>query len=294
MDKKCLLAILVVAVLTTGVHAASTPTEVDTKTFDSLMGAEYTVSFGESTKQLRVDIENPTDRTLNTTYSFDVDGWEYSRSTFTLKPDESRHQAYNITDGIRVEQDVHSIHLVTAGGSAQFEFNRTYSTLNPANVPVPKITDIEVDTGTARGNESTVAYVTVENPSKNVYVSHVVGYTQETAATSSMANPLPGTSETVTLELLEPIGSEVQGEIRLFMGQPNETEGALEQVEFSGAAGSETEYEQEVYEPFSLDGPNGGYSYGGSGSEGVPEDIPLLGAGVLGVVLLGGVWWWRR
>ncbi|QDX40922.1 hypothetical protein [Salarchaeum sp. JOR-1] len=293
MFKKYLLGLVIVAVITTGMQPTPGPTQVDTEQFDSMMGAEYAVSFNENTRLLQVSIKNPTGQTLNTTYSFNVDGWEYSRSTFTLKPGESRHQTYNITDRIRVEQDVHSILLVTAGGRAEFEFNGTYSTLNPADVPVPKITDIEVDTGTARGNESTVVYVTVENPSKNVYASYVVAHTKETSASTNVANPLPGTSETVKLELLEPVGTDVQGEIRLFMGKPNETEGALAQVEFSGSAESGTEYSRESYEPFSLDGPNGGYSYDDAGSDGVPDGVPLIGAGVLGLVVLGAVWWWR-
>ncbi|MGB9986126.1 hypothetical protein [Salarchaeum japonicum] len=295
MNKKYIFVVLAATILTMGFQGPQVPIQTNTETFDSITGAEYTVSFDEKTKILQLTVENPTERTLNTTYSFDVDGWEYSRDSLSLQPGATHYREYNITDGIHVEQNNHSVHLLTAGGSAQFDFSGEYSTLSSGGVPTPKITNITIDTGTARGNESTVVYVTVKNPSENVYVSHVVAHTQETSATSSMANPLPGTSETVKLELLEPVGSDVRGEIRLFMGKPNETEGALAQVEFSGSAASETEYARETYEPFSLDGPNGGYSYSsGAESGSVPAGVQWIVAGGLGLVLIGSVLWWRR
>ncbi|WP_227260165.1 hypothetical protein [Salarchaeum japonicum] len=252
------------------------------------------MSFDEQTKQIDLTAYNPHEETRQTGYEITVDRWLYAQPHFNISAGETYQESFNVTDGLDVESVVHTVNLTTFGAAAKFTFDQEYNTLHPGAVPVPRITDIEVDTGTARGNESTVVYVTVENPSKTGYVSHAVAYTEETSASSSMANPLPGTSETVMLELLEPVGSDVRGEIRLFMGKPNETEGALEQVEFSGAAGSETEYEREAYEPFRLDGPNGGYSYGGSGGDDIPDGVPLLVAGVLGVVLLGGAWWWRR
>jgi len=290
--RKCIVALSVLAIiLCTGLQAPAAQTE----TFTSFGGIEYTVSFDDQTKQIELTAHNPHDETRATGYEITVDRWLYTQSHFNISSGETYQNSFNITDGLNVESVVHTVNLTTFGAAAQFAFNQEYETLQPGSVPVPKITDIKVDTGTARGNTSTVVYVTVENPSKTGYASYVVAHTEETSASTNVANPLPKTSETVKLELLEPVGSDVRGEIRLFMGKPNETEGALAQVEFSGSAASETEYARESYEPFSLDGPNGGYSYSsGADSGSVPAGVQWIVAGGLGLVLIGSVLWWRR
>jgi len=297
--KKLASLVLVLAIcFATGVQLQPNPA---TESFDTMRGLHVTSSFNEHSKKLSVDVENPTEREFEAGYGISVDGWPYIQTEKNLSPGESWHRTFNISDGLDVEQDHHTVNVSTYGGDAKFAFDQEYSSLHPGDVAVPEITDIHVGTGMSRGHRSNIVYVTVKNPSHHTYAAYVVAYTQDTKASTEIANANPGHSETVTLELDEPIGSEVYGEIRLFMDDPNQTEGALAQVEFHGSADSETKYEYEAYEPFTLSGPDGGYAYHnprapGSGPLGYTTGVQFkwITAGALGALLLFGFVWWRR
>jgi|GEM_PF-3335276 len=273
----------------------------DKKSFSSLRDLNYTVQFDRPSTDLTISVSNPNDRKVNSTYTIRVDRWQYAQIRFVINPGETQKKQFDISDGLDVERDHHTVNVSTYGGDAKFAFDQEYSSLHPGDVAVPEITDIHVGTGMSRGHRSNIVYVTVKNPSHHTYAAYVVAYTQDTKASTEIANANPGHSETVTLELDEPIGSEVYGEIRLFMDDPNQTEGALAQVEFHGSADSETKYEYEAYEPFTLSGPDGGYAYHnprapGSGPLGYTTGVQFkwITAGVLGALLLFGFVWWRR
>jgi len=297
-NKYWLIGIIALLCLLAGVQSTASR---NTKTFDSLGGVRYTATFSEDTTELELVAKNPEEKPSPSGYSVYVDGWSYTGGRFNLSPGESWHRTFNISDGLDVEQDHHTVNVSTYGGDAKFAFDQEYSSLHPGDVAVPEITDIHVGTGMSRGHRSNIVYVTVKNPSHHTYAAYVVAYTQDTKASTEIANANPGHSETVTLELDEPIGSEVYGEIRLFMDDPNQTEGALAQVEFHGSADSETKYEYEAYEPFTLSGPDGGYAYHnprapGSGPLGYTTGVQFkwITAGALGALLLFGFVWWRR
>lgn len=277
------------------------PAPADTKSFESMQGLEYDVSFKENFNLLKVGIENDESLALNSTFGIDVDGWQYNQTSIELQPGEHYTKTFNITDGLDVMQEKHSITVSTYEGRANFSFERNYSSLDSGSVPIPQINDVRVGTGKARGSNATIVYVTVENPSEHVYSAYVVAHTQETTGSTAIANPLPGNSQTVELELYEPIGSSVHGEIRMFMGKPNESRGALEQVAFSGSADESTNYRSQSYEPFEPPWEEDAYEY---------YDPTLPGTGPLGyttakkfeqglwtgfgLLVLGAVVWWRR
>lgn len=277
------------------------PPPADTKSFESMQGLEYEVSFTEETNKLEIQITNDEESTIEGGYGISVDDWPYNQTSIEFQPGETVTRTYNVTDGLDVRQDEHSVNVTTYEGRANFSFERNYSSLDSGLVPVLQITDIRVGSGTFLGNKSTIINVTVKNPSEHIYSAYLVAHTQKTTGSVEIANPTPGTSQTVSLPLNEPIGSSVHGEIRMFMGKPNESRGALEQVAFSGSAGEPTNYRSQSYEPFEPPWEEDAYEYydptlPGTGPLGYTTAKKFeqgLWAG-FGLLVLGAVVWWRR
>ena len=108
---------------------------------------------------------------------------------------------------------------------------------------------MEVTNGTINGEPSAVANVTLVNPSKQLYSTKLMVHTVGTDGSLYPASVRPESSRTITVELLDDRGAEIAGEARLYTGNMTTKEGAMDQVEFAGQAGEQTQVWDASYEP---------------------------------------------
>lgn len=182
-------------------------------------------------------------------YNIRVDGYPVQKVDFRLDQNESRTKKINITPGINVNQDNHTVTFSTYGNSTQFNFTREINSSNSGEVPTPHISNVEVANGTAKGEPSAVANVTLVNPSEQIYSTKLMVHTVGTDGSLYPASVRPGDTRTISVELLDERGTEIAGEARLYSGNMTTREGAIDQVEFAGRAGSETSVWDTSYEP---------------------------------------------
>ncbi|WP_238392173.1 hypothetical protein [Halorussus amylolyticus] len=168
---------------------------------------------------------------------------------YRLDQNESRTNEVNITPGLNANQDNHTVTFSTYGNATQFNFTREINSSDSGPVPTPHITDVEVTSGTVKGESSAVANVTIANPSKQLYSTKLMVHTVRTDGSLYPASVRPGDSRTITVELLDEDGTEIAGEARLYTGNMSTQEGAIDQVEFAGQAGSDTSTWNTSYEP---------------------------------------------
>ncbi|MFC7046170.1 hypothetical protein ACFQH6_12780 [Halobacteriaceae archaeon GCM10025711] len=159
---------------------------------------------------------------------------------------------------------------------------------------------MEVGKGTIDGEPSTVAYVTVANPTNQLYSMKLLVHTQGTDGSFYGAAMPTGENETIKVELLEDLeaytesDAKIAGEARLYVNRPSMQEGALDQVEFVGEIDGETSHWNTSYEPVRGPWRENRYHYE---NESVPEPgeqvlpdqlrIPALAAlGFVGLLLV--------
>lgn len=263
-------------------------------------GVVYEVSFSESDSKVIVNVDNRGGREgEHTGYSIQVDGQRVYDADFRLDQGEQRTQEINVTPGINVNRDEHTVTFSTYGNSTQFNFTREINSTDPGKVPTPYISNVEVADGTIDGEPSAVAIVTLVNPSEQLYSTKLFVHTTGTDGSLYPASVRPGESRTITVELLDERGSKIAGEARLYTGNMTTEEGAMNQVEFAGQAGAETQVWNTSYEPAKPTWMDDHYRYhndsyeqgiaekvsGGQEVEGVPV-IYLLAALVVGVVVV--------
>lgn len=210
-------------------------------------GVKYEVTLSNKSK-LTVVAENPNKETKESEFFIYIANREFLSKQIQLEAGEDWESSWEIGNDLRIVNEDHSIIVSTFGDHVEFNFTKEISSTNNT-IPTPYISEVEVENGTARGEKSAVALVTVENPSIHTYSTKLMVHTQETDGSYYGASVPPGESRTITVELFDERGTEIVGEARLYTGKPSEEGGVMDQVAFSGRAGSETEVWEEEYEP---------------------------------------------
>ena len=221
-----------------------------TTTIEDEFGIQYKIVFTKEESKITVETENPTnweEKVIG--YNIEIDGQRVHDADFRLDRNEQRTEKVNITPGIDVNRDEHTVTFSTYGNSTQFNFTREIDSTDPGKVPTPYISNVEVTDGTVNGEPSAVANVTLVNPSKQLYSTKLMVHTVGTDGSLYPASVRPESSRTITVELLDDRGAEIAGEARLYTGNMTTKEGAMDQVEFAGQAGEQTRVWNASYEP---------------------------------------------
>lgn len=216
----CGLVIFTALVASSGIVGGSG--SVETRTFDSTE-LEFTVQYDEERRTVSVHVENPNSETVGSTFSIAVDGWQFTRENFEIAPRAQKTWTIDVTDGISVMETEHVVSLETYGGNATFHFVERFDVAEPGDVPVPRVLDVEVSEGMARGNQSTIVSITVTNPSQQNYFAYILVHTFRTDGSFPSFQVMPGETKVVEAEVYEPLGTRVSGEVRFFLqrtGQP--------------------------------------------------------------------------
>ncbi len=182
-------------------------------------------------------------------YNVVVDNRTVYNADLRLDQNKTHTKEISITSGLNVNQDNHTVTFETYGNSTQFNFTREINSSDPAGVPRPHITNVEVTNGNVKGEPSAVAEVTLVNPSDQIYSTKLFVHTTDTDGSLYPASVRPGDTRTITVELLDERGSKIAGEARLYTGNLTTKDGAMDQVEFAGQAGSDTRTWNTSYEP---------------------------------------------
>lgn len=250
------------------------PNQIQRVIVDSY-GINHEVTFREGYTNIIVDTTNPTEwENKMIGYEIRVDGQRVYDADFRLDRNEQRTQRINITPGIDVTRDEHTVTFSTYGNSTQFNFTREIDSTDSGEVPTPYISNVEVENGIINGEPSAVANVTLVNPSKQLYSTKLMVHTVGTDGSLYPASVRPGTSRTITVELLDDRGAEIAGEARLYTGNMTTREGAMDQVEFAGQAGEQTQMWNASYEPVRPTWMNDNYEYqNDSYSQGLAEKL---------------------
>lgn len=297
----CIVLLFATSLVSMGVAADSGYS--GTRAFESTE-LNFNVHFDEQRKVVDVHVENPGQEWVKSTFSITVDGWMHTRETFKIGAHGERTWTVNVTDGISVMDVEHSVSVQTYGGNETFYFVEEFDTAAPDNVPTPRILDIEVDEGTARGNQSTLVSITVTNPSKQSYLMHLLVHTLKTDSSYPSFHVMPGETKVVEAEVYEPLGSRVSGEVRFFLQRAGQPSHGLQQFEFTGRANGTTEYWKEGYREIPSPDAEDPYHYENESLDPaddaslIPTDAPALGfyatgATVFVAVLVGWVGWRR-
>ncbi|MFC4449657.1 hypothetical protein [Halorussus aquaticus] len=241
-----LLTCLQVGAIDTGYpNNTETPAEVS-----SSGGVEYRVSLDANASTVLVEYENPSDDEIeHARYSITVDKQRVYAENFNLSEGEHRTKRINITSGINVNRDEHTVTFSTFGGHAYLNFTRDIDSADSGQIPTPYISDVNVTKGTVDGEPSAVAKVTLVNPSDQLYGTKLMVHTTGTDGSYYPASVRPGDSRTITVELLDGRDAKIAGEARLYTGNMTTREGAIDQVEFAGQRGTETRVWDSSYEP---------------------------------------------
>ncbi|WP_243700378.1 hypothetical protein [Halorussus pelagicus] len=246
--------------------------EHSSKEVESASDVEYTVTLNEEQSVVEIIAENPTKEKVNLTgYVLKVDKQRVHEENLNLSSGEQRTKQINITDGINVNQDEHTVTFSTFGGHAEFNFTRKIDSADSGKIPTPYIADVEVTEGTIAGEPSSVANVTLVNPSEQLYSTKLMVHTVGTDGSLYPASVRPGDTRTITVELLDDRGAEIAGEARLYTGNTTTAEGGIDQVEFAGQSGDQTQVWNDSYEPVRPTWMQNNYeyrndSYGGIGT----------------------------
>lgn len=232
------------------------------KSVESSGGIEYQISVDEANTTAIVEYRNPTGSEVELAgYVLRVDGQRVHEQNFDLSAGEQRIREIDLAPGLNVNRDDHTVTFSTFGGSAQFNFTREIDSAAPGDVPTPYISNVTVADGTIDGEPSAVAEVTVVNPSDQLYSTKLMVHTTGTDGSLYPASVRPGSSRTITVELLDDRGAEIAGEARLYTENLSSEEGAMDQVEFAGQAGAGTQVWNRSYEPVEPTWMNDHYHY---------------------------------
>lgn len=243
-----LVLMMVLSLISVPISGIST-NEVHQETVISEWGVEYTLTFFEGNLTVVVRGENPTDDWQYAGYVVEVDGRVQYNPQVNLSREGSFRHKFKISESLDILSPHHSIYFSTFGADTRFNFTKEIDYRNSTRFPKPQITNVTIANGTVDGEPSTVAYVTVSNPTNQLYSMKLLVHTRETQGGLYGGSTPEYTNRTVKVELLEERGSTVAGEIRLYVGEPSEREGGLDQVEFVGRPDGETSVYNRSYEP---------------------------------------------
>lgn len=225
-------------------------------------GVIFNISIQYDRHIISISATNPTDwKDKIIGYMIMVDGQRVHDADFRLDRDEQRTQTINITPGINVNRDNHTVTFSTYGNATQFNFTRKIDSTEPEEIPTPYIADLEITTDEIDGEPSAVAKVTLVNPSEQLYSTKLFVHTVGTDGSLYPASVRPGDSRTITVELLDDREAKIAGEARLYTGNLTTEDGAMDQVEFAGQAGEKTDVWNSSYEPVRPTWMNDNYQY---------------------------------
>lgn len=268
------------------------------ETLVSEWGVEYSLTFFESNLTFLVRGSNPTDDWQYAGYVTKVDGRTRNDPQVNLSSGENFSHKFRVNESLDLLSTNHTIYFSTFGADTRFNFTKKIDYRNTTRFPKPQITNVTVANGTVDGEPSTVAYVTVSNPTNQLYSMKLLVHTEETQGGLYGGSTPEYTNKTVKVELLEEPGTTVAGEVRLYVGEPSEREGGLDQVEFVGRAGEDTEVYNRSYEPATGPWAEDSYVYenesvgdddgwlGGSGSDPLVNGVVVAGFVVAVLVLV--------
>lgn len=240
-----IVAVVLTSPITTGESTENSVSE----TIYSSSGIEHSLQFNVNGNSLLVKSINPLDWDDKIAgYRISVDNQQIYESNIRLNSGEQHTKEINITPGINVNQDNHTVTFSTYGNYTQFNFTREIDSSDPGAIPTPYISDVDVTDGTVKGESSVVANVTLVNPSEQLYSTKLMVHTVGTDGSLYPASVRPGDTRTISVELLDERGAEIAGEARLYTGNMTTDEGAIDQVEFAGAVESDTSVWNASYE----------------------------------------------
>lgn len=247
-------ALLLVSTLAFGqvaaVDAASPNDAEKTENVTSSGGVEYRVSLEVDASTLAVKYRNPTNREIELAgYVVTVDRQRVYQTNFNLSAGEHRTKRINITSGIDVNQNNHTVTFSTYGGHTHLNFTRSIDSADSGQIPTPYISAVSVQKGTVNGRPSAVAKVTIVNPSDQLYGTKLMVHTTRTDGSLYPASVRPGDSRTITVELLDDSSANIVGQARLYTGNMTTRDGAMDQVGFAGQTETETKVWNSSYEP---------------------------------------------
>lgn len=226
----------------------------------------------------------------NTGILVSVDGQRAVDYSFDLAGNEQWIKNINLSTYMDVNRNSHTVTISTYGNHTKINITKRIESSN-TDIPHPYITNVIVTEGTVDGKPSSVAYVTVVNPSIQLYSSKLMVHTQKTSGSFYAASVPPGESRTIKVELRDDLNGKIAGEARLYTKNVSEREGALDQVEFVGRVNGTTSLWNESYEPIRGPWRENSYKYenesysksygerisGGHEIEGVPLIYPAVG-----------------
>lgn len=261
-------------------------------TLNGTFGINYTVGYDSDSRVVSITARNGNNDMREGGVAIRVDGRSFAARDVNLSPGETANFRINVTEGLNAVAHNHTIAVSTYGDYVRYNFTEEFDPDETDELPVPRITDVEVENGTIRGEPSTVAMVTVHNPSVQTYGMKLMVFTEGTDGSLYPSSAPPGENITVKVELLDPRGELVAGEVRLYSGNLSAGDGGIDQVEFVGRAGGETNHWNQSYEPVKGTWRKDNYVYQ---NESVPDsdadplvegvDDRLVGAGVAAAVI---------
>lgn len=212
-------------------------------------GVVYSIRYVEEQSKVIIEYKSGTKRNNDLTgYVLEVDGKEIADKSIRLDIGDKGKYSHNITSGVDVTRDYHTISFSTLGNSTYINFTRRINPRNANQIPRTHIENVSVRNNTNGGKYATVADITLANPSDQIYSTKLFVHTTETDGRHRAASVPPGGTRTITVKLNEERGAKVAGEVRLFTGNFTSKEGAFDQVEFVGQAGKSTSSWNQSYE----------------------------------------------
>jgi hypothetical protein len=218
-------------------------------TLNGTFGTNYTIGYDKKNRIVSITARNGNNDVREAGVVIRVDGRSFAARNVNLSPGETASFRINITEGLNAVAHSHTVAVSTYGDYVQYNFTEEFDPDETEELSVPRITDVTVENGTIRGEPSTVAMVTVRNPSIQTYGMKLMVFTEGTDGSLYPSSAPPGENITVKVELLDPRGELVAGEVRLYSGNLSAGDGGIDQVEFVGRAGGETNHWNQSYEP---------------------------------------------
>ncbi|EJN61528.1 hypothetical protein [Halogranum rubrum] len=252
----------------------------------SIEQLDYDIRF-ESNETVHVYVKNDLGQKESGALSVDVDGRELFEETYNLSDGEERSWTVNVTPGLNVVDDNHTVTVATYSEFEQYNFTRDFDASNDGAIPRTYIKDVEVTDGTIDGEPSAVAKVTIANPGIQLYGTKLMVFTEGTDGSFYGASVSDGEEITITVELLDERGTKIAGEARLYTENLSRPEGAMDQVEFVGQAGENTTVWNESYEPVNAPWREDHYVYQNESIQTGADENDVLGVNGTQALYLG-------
>ncbi|WP_439026101.1 hypothetical protein [Haloarchaeobius sp. DT45] len=217
-------------------------------------GVEYKIWFYPNNNTIETLAENNKDRKLMSGLFIYVDRTIVVNSNFNISSGESIKNKYNMNGYLAGDVDKHTFEVSTTEDYERFNYTLNISSQNPNGIELPEIENVEVDTATIDGEETTVARVTIQNEGQVQYLTTVRVTSLQTHSDPYEARvPMDGSRRTLVIPLNEGPDMKVAGEVRLFTGWIHNHSDIEDQVEFVGTVDGETEVWDRQYEPIMVE-----------------------------------------